>query len=134
MAAFAVVTDLEARWRPLSPQEQTTATTLLEDASATIRAEVPDVDTRLTAGTLDAGIPLMVACAMVKRAMLAGDAAGVTNQQESVGPFMRGLTFANPTGDLYLTKRERRMLGAQAGGAFAIDMIPPQPDPLAWLP
>lgn len=138
---FATTDDLAARWRPLSPAEETRAAVLLADASAIVRAEFPDVDGRLGAvpPTLDVAIPGLVVCSMVKRAMVAtADMAGVSSQQQSAGPYSLGLTFANPTGDLYITKAERRMLG---GGqrAFTIDTTPPDAyadycDPTTWVP
>jgi len=109
---FAVSQDVADRWRPLSSTEQATAYTLLGDASATVRAECPGVDARIAALTLDPDVVKAVVCAMVKRSMAGGpDLAGVSNEQQTAGPFMRGVTYANPLGDLYLTRAERRRLG-----------------------
>lgn len=135
-AAFATATDLAARWRPLSTAEQTQAGVLLGDASAILRAECSDVDARLSAipPTLDADIPKMIVCAMVKRAMLAGaDVEGVTATQQTAGPFSQSLTYSNPMGNLYLTKAERRLLGCGGQRAFSVDMSPPAPVPLPWV-
>ena len=56
---------------------------------------------------------------MVNRALMAStsDALGVSNASYTMGPFSQSATFSNPSGDLYLTANERRMLGA---GATAI--------------
>lgn len=122
---FAIPDDLAARWRPLSATERATAETLLGDASAYIRVEVSDVDERIAAvpQCLDPAVPRMIVCAMVKRAMLApvdqGAAAAV---QQTAGPFSQSTTFANPTGDLYLTSRERKMLMASGQQAFTVSM------------
>lgn len=131
MAAFATVSDLEARWRPLSPDESNRAQALLDDAAAVIRAECADVDSRLVAvppailPELDPAVPLMVSCSMVKRAMLSGaDVAGVTSTQQTAGPFSQSLSFANPSGDLYLTKAERRILGCGGQRAGSVPMGP----------
>ncbi len=119
MAAFAEVSDLEARWRPLpTPQEQATATALLGDASLIIRAEAPGAD------ALDAELTKMVACGMVKRAMLASNMEGFSQVQNAAGPFQHGGTLANPMGNLYLSKQDRRLLGISAR-AFMIDTMPP---------
>ena len=134
--AFATATDVESRWRPLSVAEKATATTLLGDASAILRAECSDVDARLAATppTLDADIPKMIVCAMVKRAMLAGvDVEGVTATQQTAGPFSQSLTYSNPMGNLYLTKAERRLLGCGGQRAFSVDMSPPAPAPWPWV-
>jgi hypothetical protein len=124
MAAFATVTDLEQRWRPLSATEQDLATVKLDDASEVIRAEVRGVDAAVEAGTISEALLRMVVCDMVKRAMIAGDSQpGVTQQQESTGPFSQSMTFSNPMGDLYLTKAEKRRLGVRQR-AFTIDPTP----------
>lgn len=110
MVAFAVYGDLEARWRPLSADEQAQATVLLEDASTRIRLECTragvDADT-----DVDAAVTLMIACAMVKRAMISSGSEGIQSQMNVAGPFTQQQSFANPSGNLYLTKQERRDLG-----------------------
>lgn len=122
---YASVADLEARWRPLDPGEKARAEVLLRDASVRVRAAFPTVDERVGAQTLDPDIPLIVVCEMVKRAMLAPvDQAPMTQIQQTAGPFSQGGTFTNPTGDLYMTKGERRLLGAGAARAFSIDTAP----------
>ncbi len=117
--AFASIEELEQRWRTLDTAERTRAKTLLEDASQMLL----DEDTRgvlspLTEPTLTLK---RVVCAMVMRAMASGIAEGppVTQASNAMGPFNEARTFANPTGDLYLTKAERRSLrftGQRAGG------------------
>jgi hypothetical protein len=129
---FAVHGDLAARWRPLSDEdEEATATTLLGTASRIVRAECPGIDSRLVAvepatePVLDPDLVLDTVCAMVKRAMLGGEKAGVSYEQETTGPFGRGTTFANPLGEVYLTKQERRRLGyggVRAGSVAMADL------------
>lgn len=122
---YATAQDLSDRWRPLSPAEQTRATVLLGDAGTKIRAAAPGVDDRLASGDLDPDVPLLVSVEMVRRAMLAPvDQAPMTQVQQTAGPFSRSGTFANPTGDLYLTKAERRMLGGGGQRAFTVDTAP----------
>jgi hypothetical protein len=127
VASFATVHDLMARWRTLSPDEVTRAETLLGDASSLIRVEVPDIDTRLAdaENPLDPNLPRQVCCAMVRRSMVSGDMNGVTSQSETVGSFTQQIAWANPTGDLYLTRKERAILGGAASQrAFMVDLIP----------
>jgi hypothetical protein len=127
MAAFASVSDLTARWRPLTSDELTRAETLLDDAASLIRVEVPDVDARLAdlEAPLDPNLPVMVSCSMVRRAMTAPDMTGITSQSETVGSFTQQIAWANPSGDLYLTKKERALLGgAAAQRAFVVDLLP----------
>lgn len=123
---FANLDDLIVRWRYLGDDEVNQAVTLLDDASAILRTVVRDVDARLEASLLDPVIPKMIVCGMVKRAMLAGSAAdGVSATQEQTGPFMQQVTYANPLGNLYLTKADKRALGVGGQRAFSIDTMPP---------
>lgn len=123
---FATAQDVADRWRPLSTSEASTASTLTVDASVIVRAECPGIDARVTDGAVDAALLTQVVSAMVKRAMVGGpDLAGVSNEQETAGPFMRGTTYANPLGDLYLTRQERRRLGyggVRAGNVALADV------------
>ena len=59
---------------------------------------------------------------MVKRAMLAGDTAGVQSATQTTGPFSDTVAYSNPDGDLYLTASERQSLGADRRHAFTIRM------------
>ena len=134
MAAFATAADLEVRWRPLVSDEQAVADARLGDASAIVRSEIPGIDAAITAGSVDAEVARFVVCEMVKRTMLPGpEATGISGQMLVAGPFTRQTTYANPTGNLYLTKQEKRLLGARPK-AFTIDPTPPaaDPDPLNW--
>lgn len=129
---FAIPSDIEDRWRPLTPEETARAETLLSDASADIRLAAPGIDDRIAAyaedprptNSLDPDIPLAIACAMVKRVLLGGDATdGVNQASVTTGPFANSYTYSNPTGNLYLTKAERRKIGA-IGKAGYVDMAP----------
>lgn len=107
--AFATVADLEARWRSLSDAEEAQASVLLDDAAAYLQALVEvDPDDEIQAANLK-----MVSCNMVKRAMSssASDAFGVTNATATMGPFSQQVAYANPSGDMYVSKSERAILG-----------------------
>ena len=125
MAAFASHEDLEARWKPLSDEEQARADVLLEDASVWLGEWFPGLESRVAAGELAATIPTMVACAMVKRAMVSSGMEGVTYAQESevYGPMSHqsGRTFKNPEGNLYITALERDLLDGQPSGAVSME-------------
>lgn len=118
--AFATLEDLEARWRGLSLDEQKRAKALLGDASAVIRSTVRDVS-RVPADVLQ-----LVTCSIVRRAM-ANDQLGmgdISSQQMTAGPFSQQVSFANPSGSIYLTKAEKRLLGVGGRGrAFSIDLL-----------
>lgn len=122
--AYATVEDVEVRWRPLSPDEKARAGSLLEDAAVYLDSVCvpsdPPTDSELSAR-------LVVSVGMVKRAMASGDTGGigVTSVQQGAGPYQETMQFANPTGDLYLTKADKVLLGCGRQKAFMIDLAPP---------
>lgn len=115
---FAVVSDLVDRWRSLTTAEEIRAYVLLTDASQMIL----DEDRRhvLDALTEPTSTHVRITCKMVERAMgTPADAPPVTQFSQTMGPFTNAGTLAGPSGDLYLTKAERRQLGftrQRAGG------------------
>lgn len=118
--SFASTDDLAKRWRPLTEAEKTTAEVLLQDASVEVRSALKRAGIDTT-DDFDADAAKIVVCGMVKRSMIAGDnSPGVTTAQETAGPFSRSFTYANPTGDLYMTKREKQLLGIGLQAAFTI--------------
>jgi len=139
---FATVVDLEEAWRPLSADEQKRATYLLGKASRQLRAEASDLDARTVLAPedpdyLDPALVKDVVCAMVKRVMEAeasGLSAGgpVESWQTSVGPFQDSFRYTNPTGDMYLTKAEKRLLGVGGQAVFTVSMAPPEPVAPYW--
>lgn len=116
--AYATYSDIEARWRTLSTDEQAQATTLLEDAAAMLDSLV-DIDPE---DETQAYLLKVVSCSMVIRSMVASasDAFGIEQLQATMGPFGQTARFTNPTGDLFLTKAEKSLLGI--GGAFIGDL------------
>lgn len=111
--AFATADDVAARWRTLTSAEQIVANTLAADASDMIRTRWADVDSRITSGSLSATSVTRVVAAMVKRAMIAGDATGIESRSQTAGPFSVSDKFANPTAALYFTEDERRLFEPQ---------------------
>lgn len=127
---YAEVTDLEARWRTLTEAEHATATTLLGDAQLMIDTECPPA-VEPTAAQLEAR--KIVSCNMVKRAMLNSEqAAGIESTQATAGPFSRSFNFSNPTGEMYLTKKDRKLIGCGGQRAFTIDTAPPGAGVWPW--
>lgn len=105
MAAYATAAELEASWRPLTADESARAEALLADASAVIDAELGGAAT-------DPLVASVVARSMARRAMASpGSQAGISAASMGAGDYTESWTYANPTGDLYLTGSERRMLG-----------------------
>ena len=107
--AFATYSDLEARWRPLTQAERDRATVLLDDAAVYLSAFV-NVD---EADENQMKALAIVSCSMVQREMnsTANDAFGVTESTIKADIYSQSLSYANPSGDLYLTGGEKRLLG-----------------------
>lgn len=105
---FATVQDVAARWRALSDAEKTLTTTLLADASAVIRAKVPDVDTRIGNGKLDPALPRLVTVNMVLRVLRNPRAI----RSETVGPYSATYDPALTGGFMVLTADELALLAA----------------------
>ncbi|MGX9349172.1 Gp19/Gp15/Gp42 family protein [Microbacterium sp. KNMS] len=127
---YATVSDLEARWRTLTPEEQARAEVLLEDAAVRLDAACPPSDPPTVQ---ELAARKIVSCEMVKRAMVTGSSGsgglGVTSVQQGAGPYQETVQFSNPTGDLYLTKADRSLLGCGKQRAFMIDLAPVPPVP-----
>lgn len=123
---FATASDVEARWRTLTSEEETVAETLCADASDMIRSRWPDVDDRIAVGTLSADSLLRVVANMVKRAMINAGTEGVESRQQTAGPFGVNDKFANPDANLYFNAEDLRLLdGRGARRAFAVDLTAP---------
>ncbi len=116
---FATVADLANRGRSTSPEDQVKVETLLADASQILIDEFPRGVQTAAPETLT-----RIVCNMVLRVLDSGaPAPGVETTQFGVGPFQESYRWANPTGDLYLTKRERRQLGGPVR-ASSVSMMP----------
>lgn len=117
--AFATVDDLAARWRALTEDEEERAAVLLDDAAVMLSALV-HVDPN---DAQQAELLKIVSCNMVERAMLAGEnnALGVTQASVSADIYSQSWTFSNPSGDMYLTKNEKRLLGIATGYIGSIE-------------
>lgn len=110
---YAEVSDLEERWRVLSEAEQERAEVLLSDASALLDSLV-EVDESNEKQLI---LLRFVVCNMVQRAMVSSEAEafGLSQQSMTAGPYSQSWTYFNPSGDFYLTKMERRLLGVNTG-------------------
>ena len=109
--AYADASDIEARWRALSADEETRADALLDDASA-ILTKLVKVD---ESDTEQAELLKIVCCDMVIRSLSSTVGAGIDQTSITGGPYSQSFHFVNPSGDLYLTKMERRLLGIATG-------------------
>lgn len=127
-ADYAGLDDLKAHWPLLPSDREDEAGQKLHEASVEIRALYPDADARIAAGTMDADIPRLVVCRMVKRAMTApatpGGEGGLGSIQQGAGPFSQTLNFSNPDGAVYLSKADRNLLRTARGQKRAWTIIP----------
>lgn len=126
---YADVVDVEVRWRPLTERESIQADVLIGQASRMVRRLYPTTDARIAAGTLELEEVTDVVAGMVKRAMIGGDVEGVTQQNQTAGPFVRQVSFANPMGNLYFSAVDRQVLGETSRRAFTVDLTP---TPYGW--
>ena len=106
--AYANISDIEARWRVLSTDEAARANALLEDA-ATILDGLADTE------KIEPNLLCQVSCNMVIRAMSTQDLFGASSSTITAGAYSQTVSYAVPSGDLYLTKTERRLLGVSTG-------------------
>lgn len=117
---MATVNQLRARWPDMPAGSDAHAQVLLADASALVEAN-------LGAGaTLDPAIAVMVVCQMVRRAMASSALPeGATSISQSAGPFTTALGFSSPGSQnaLYLTRAEKKLLGAGRQRAFTFDLL-----------
>lgn len=109
--AFATTKDLEARWRTLTDDEKTIAETFLNDAENMLSQLIPDFGTKVIDETYKA-VLIAVECAIVKRSLMTCfEQAGVSQHTVTAGSYNENITYANPSGDMYLTKNEKKLLG-----------------------
>lgn len=115
--SYASYEDVEARWRPLSSDEKERVIVLLNDAASILDAFVKVNDDDAS----QAELLKVVSCNMVIRAMSSSDTFGVTQASMTAGPYTQSWSYANPSGDLYLTKNEKRLLGITSGYIGSIE-------------
>ena len=112
---FASVKDVELRWRALEEDEMARCEQLLNDASVIMASAMSSsgIDWEsISEDSLLAQSLVVVCCDMVIRAMKAPvDLPAVTQYSQGAVGYSESMTYANPNGDLYLTKSEKNMLG-----------------------
>lgn len=119
---FAVSADYTARGYDASAFGSGVLDMRLAAASRFVRAQCADIDRRITDDELDPALVTDIVCLMVHRSTPADSHAGLAQVQQTAGPFSQGGTVANPHGDLYLTKAERKSLGCGGQVAFTVPL------------
>lgn len=78
-------------------------------------------------GAVDPDLAADVVCEMVTTAASSPAGVGIQSIQQGAGPYQETQTFTNPVGDLYLTKKQKRLLGCGGQQAFTVSMAPDVP-------
>lgn len=118
--AYATPTDIEERLgRTLEPAEVTQVATRLDDAEELIRLRIPDLDDRITAGTLRERLVVMVEAEAVMRLIRNPD--GIT--QETDGNYSYSVSSAVASGRLTIEPNEWYLLGIRASIALIEPVI-----------
>ncbi|MDR1954289.1 MAG: phage Gp19/Gp15/Gp42 family protein [Clostridiales Family XIII bacterium] len=108
MTAYATVSDIEERLgRNLTDIEKGKAEAFIDDATIYMATQANIADPPPTEKT---ELLKSICCAVVLRAFQV-PVFGVASVQQTAGPYSENLSFANPSGDLYLTSGEKKMLG-----------------------
>jgi hypothetical protein len=135
MANPVLITDLEARFRPLSPAERTTAQALLDDAWAILLTRRPGLVQHMEEDAVSTATVRAVVAAMIVR-VLRNPEGWVT---EAVDDWSGRRGESAAAGSLYVSDAELALLapGGVGDGAFTIRPMgvraasqPPDP----WLP
>lgn len=130
MDAYATVADLAAGWADYDESMEQAANTMLGRVSLRLRIMCvqagswrdPDADEDW------ADILRDVVCEVVRRALSAqgiADGAPVSQFTETATPYSNSYIFSNASGDLYLSKFEKEMLGLVGGRAAFAPLVAP---------
>lgn len=114
--------DVAGIWRPLTTAELAAAEGQIRFASAIVRQQVPSVDARLAAGTLDPDLVRGVVASMVQRVLMNPD----RNSEVAIDDMRLKKDASISSGNLYLSAAELALLqpvsvaGSASAGAFTI--------------
>lgn len=112
MAQHASIDDLKALW-PGGALDETRAGTVLQLVSSAIDALCASEG--VDPSGVGADVLRLVTCQAATRMLMASDAGfGVTQESWGATPYSGSTSYANPTGDIYLTRTERQLLGLGA--------------------
>mgnify|MGYP002612652685 CR=1 FL=1 len=112
MAQHASVSDLRALWPEAGTLDEARAEVLLPLVSAAIDGTCASEG--VDPSGVDDGVLRLVTCQVATRMLATSGGFGVTQTSWGASPFSGSESYANPTGDIYLTKTERQLLGLGA--------------------
>lgn len=111
MKTFATIKDLQSGWETIPPSKVERANTLLIRASAKIIQEFRDAGREIDLDDEVTAINLVtVCCDMVRRVLGTETSGDYASFSQTAGSYTEQITLANPSGNLYLSAEERRML------------------------
>jgi len=117
-ATFADVVD---RWvGPGAPTNQSQVEKLIEDAEQVILSEFPGIQERIDNESLPLERVTLVVVQIVTRFLR--NPEGLSNVQQTTGPFSQSRSFAERSSGLTLTDSEIKLLAPTRGKAFEIDL------------
>lgn len=119
MPNLVTVTDLQARWRPLTTAEQDVAGVLLDDAWAVLLTAVPDLQARLDSGALSPALVKSVVAGMVLRVLRNPD--GLLT--ETVDDYTYRRDSATSTGALYVADTELGLLAPAMARSSSVRLV-----------
>lgn len=119
MAAYATRADLVALHPDLEDIVEEQADAVLGMVSAAISA-------LCDASDIDADVLKLVTCNAAARSLESGAGIGVKSTSWGASPFSGSVTYENPTGDVYLTAFEKRLLGID-GADMSVACANPEP-------
>lgn len=119
MDSPATTTDVAARWRSLTPDEELKASVLLDDAWRLIQLRNSTIEARITATSLDVGLVIMVQCAMVIRVLRNPD--GKRQEQIEDYSYQRD---DSASGELFLSPDELELLSEVTSPSVAFTIRP----------
>lgn len=123
--AYADVTDIEVRLGRTFTADETIQVQALLDGASAVLDKLVDVD-----GSAEQADLLQFVCTnMVCRAVSAQgmDVLGASQASITAGAYTQSYSFATPSGDMYLTKLEKRLLGITTGYIGSVE-----PDIKGW--
>lgn len=118
-APFATAGELIALHPELADEAPSRVDAALAYVSAAIAA-MCDAD------SIDSDVLSLVAIQASARMLQADDSAGVSQQSWGASPFSGSVTYANPSGDVYFTAFERKLLGIEGADMEAAFVTPGQ--------
>lgn len=114
---YATTEDLAVVWPGYSDDDEARANALIAMVGAALDRLCDTADT-------PADVLKLVTCRVVSRMLPSDDTAGVQSESWSATPFGGSVTFANPSGDIYLTSFERTLLGIDGCDMAACHVSP----------